>query len=171
MHTIAIGRNPRADYEQLFLEYGRFRGWIYTAVKDIMPSDQLGVGGVDFDRYDDYSAHLAAIEIVATDGVIEKKVVGASRLIIDIGDEAHPYVTAGLEPGLGLLPVEDHFPELASPVDLRDDRVRCEVSRYAALHRRPSMQRRITLALRRGITAHFINASGQQAYAVVERPL
>ncbi|MCP4964683.1 MAG: hypothetical protein GY926_05565 [bacterium] len=33
------------------------------------------------------------------------------------------------------------------------------------------MQRRITLALRRGITAHFINASGQQAYAVVERPL
>ncbi len=33
------------------------------------------------------------------------------------------------------------------------------------------MQRRITLALRRGITAHFINVGGQQAYAVVERPL
>ncbi|MCP4968244.1 MAG: hypothetical protein GY926_23795, partial [bacterium] len=69
VQTVAIGRNPRAGYEQLFLEYGRFRGWIYTAVKDIMPSDQLGVDGVDFDRYDDYSAHLAAIEIVATDGV------------------------------------------------------------------------------------------------------
>jgi len=170
IRTIAVGRHPRPGAEELFLDYGRFRGWMYV-INEITTSASLHSDGTDFDRYDDHAVHLAAVETVWSDDGVEEQVVGATRLILDIGRDDHPYARAGLRPGLGRLPVEQHFPEMAEAIDLRDDRVRIEVSRYAATHRRPALQRRTTLALREGIAAHFVNAGGEGAYAVLEEPL
>lgn len=172
IQTIAIGANIREGYEQLFIEYGRFRGRMYSVVNNIMPPDQLAEDGTEFDHYDDFAVHLAAIETVsADDGLTVQRVIGASRVIVDIDDEHHPYVAAGLRPGLGALPVEVHFPELTEGVDTGQHQVRCEASRYTALHRRPTIQRRTTLALRTGIAAHFVNTDGVEVYAVLERPM
>lgn len=170
VRTIAVGRRPEPGAEQLFGDYGRFRAWMYVT-NGITPSASLNDDGTDFDRYDDHAVHVAAIETTWGGDRIEERVVGASRLILDIGDEANPYVRAGIGVRLGRLPVEHHFPELAATIDLRDDRVRGEVSRYMAIHRRPALQRGTTLGLRTVITAHFINAGGQEAYAVLEEPL
>ena len=150
IRTIAVGRTIRPEHEELFTHYGRFRGWMYV-VNEITTTASLDPDGTDFDRYDDHAIHLAAIETVWEEGRIVDRVIGATRLIVDVDDEDHPYVRAGIRPHLGRLPVECHFPELASTIDLRDDRVRVEVSRYAATHRRPALQRRTTLALRAGI--------------------
>lgn len=170
IRTIAVGRTVRPGHDDLFTQYGRFRGWMYV-VNEITTTASLDNDGTDFDRYDDHSIHLAAIETAWEEGEIVDRVVGATRLIVDLGDRDHPYARAGLRPGLGLLPVEQHFPELVTSIDLRPDRVRVEVSRYAATHRRPTLQRRTTQALRGALAAHFTNLGGEMARAVVEEPL
>jgi hypothetical protein len=170
VRTIAVGRTVRPGNERLFVEYGRFRGWMYV-VNEITTTASLATDGTDFDHYDDHAIHMAAVETAWDEGRIVDRVIGATRLIVDLGDAHHPYARAGLQPDLGRLPVEHHFPEMAAAIDLRQGRVRVEVSRYAATHRRPALQRRTTLALRECVATHYANLGGEAAYAVLEDPL
>ncbi len=168
VRTVGVGDRPVADHEALYKAYGRFRAWVYTTVSNILDPDVLNPDGTDFDRYDASSIHLAALETVLVDGQLRRRVVGSTRVIFDLGALDHPYVAAGLKPNLGRLPVEEDFPELAANVDVRENRIRCEVSRYAAHHHRSTRQRRITQLLRAGIGAVFTNAGAETGYAVLE---
>jgi len=171
VRTVGVGDQPIADHEALFKAYGRFRAWVYTSVSSILDPLTLNPDGTDFDHYDQSAIHLAALETVLVDGEIRRRVVGSTRLIFDIGSSDHPYVHAGLHPNLGRLPIDLDFPELAATVDVRTERVRCEVSRYAAFHHRPTRQRRISQLLRAGIGAVFTNGDAEIGYAIVEDKL
>lgn len=184
VRTVAVGAVPNPGCERLFLAYGRFRAWMYTEVNAILAPSRLRSDGTDFDCYDAHAVHLAAVATTragGTDDVAVERVVGATRLIVDVDDANHPYVAAGLRPGLGRLPVERHFPDLFPPAGPGPHpgldpgpgrgRVRCEVSRYTAFHPRPGMQRRTIRALRRATVEHFVNLGGDETYAVVEQPL
>lgn len=171
LRTVGVGDRPTPDHENLFGAYGRFRGWVYTSVSGILDPDTLNPDGTDFDHYDASAIHLAVLETVLIDGEIRRRVVGSTRMIFDIGSRDHPYVRAGLRPDLGRLPVEVDFPELAQTIDVRDERVRCEVSRYAAHHHRSSRQRRISQLLRAGIGAVFTNGGAEVGFAVLEDKL
>lgn len=170
IRTVGIGDRAVAGHENLFRAYGRFRAWVYTTTGILDPA-VLNDDGTDFDSYDPYSIHLAALETTVVDGQRRRRVVGSTRMIFDLGDVSHRYAIAGLRPNLGRLPIETYFPELAKDVDLREDRIRCEVSRYAARHRRSTRQIRITRLLRAGIGAVFTNADAEIGYAVVEERL
>lgn len=171
LRTLGVGDRPTPDHENLFEAYGRFRAWVYTSVNSILDPEVLNPDGTDFDDYDGSAIHLGALETVFVDGEIRRRVVGSTRLIFDIGSGEHPYVRAGMKPNLGRLPIEVDFPELADTIDIRRERVRCEVSRYAAHHHRPTRQRQISRLLRAGIGAAFTNGSAQIGYAVVEEKL
>lgn len=171
VRTVGVGDRPVAGHEDLFQAYGRFRAWVYTSMSGILDPDVLDADGTDFDQYDPYSIHLAVLETVVVDGERRRRVVGSTRMIFDLGAVDHHYVVAGLRPNLGPLPIESDFPELAADLDLRDDRVRCEVSRYAAHHHHAGRQRHITRLLRAGIGAVFTNAGAEIGYAVVEQRL
>lgn len=168
VRTVGVGDQPTAGHEALFDAYGRFRAWVYTSVTGILDPELLNLDGTDFDHYDSSSVHLAALETVLVDGEIRRRVVGSTRLIFDIGSVDHPYVRAGLKPELGRLPIEIDFPEVGGTVDIRENRVRCEVSRYAAHHHRPTRQRRTTTLLRAAIGAVFTNGCSETGYAILE---
>lgn len=168
VRTVGVGDRPVADHELLYQAYGRFRAWMYTSVSKILDRDVLNPDGTDFDRFDASSVHLAALETVLVDGELRRRVVGSTRVIFDLGSFDHPYVSAGIKPNIGRLPIEEDFPELAATVDVRENRIRCEVSRYAAHHHRPIRQRRITQLLRAGLGAVYTNAGAETGYAVVE---
>lgn len=170
VRTVGVGSRPVVGHD-LFRAYGRFRAWVYTEVSAILDPTVLKSDGTDPDHYDSYSVHLAALETVEVEGALRQRVVGTTRLIFDLGAADHHYVAAGLQPGLGRLPIETDFPELADRLDLRSDRVRCEVSRYAAYHQSPRRQRRISQLLRAGIGAVFTNANAEIGFAVLEEHL
>ncbi len=154
---IAVGNVVVPGLEDVYDNYLRLRGAVYSWQTNMISSDLVREDGSETDDDDARSVHIGIIENLRD----TQRVVGSIRII-----EKTPQFNAPL-------PIEDFFgdvfedPEMMHGVDVSKSSP-VEISRYICRHENTRVQNSLKWPLFKTVVSHIMDTGANPTFAVVE---